>query len=97
MIIPHSFKLYNQTIKVIYSRTLIDKQQAYGLWYLAKNKIYLQQSTKKYPLTTEQIEQTFLHEFIHAALDLSGELKLSSNEKFVCSISNLLHQFLGQI
>ena len=47
MIIPAEFQLFNQTIKVKYSRTLIDKKGAFGLWYETKNTIYLQQSTRK--------------------------------------------------
>lgn len=94
MMIPAEFKLYNQTIKVIYRRDLIDKKQAFGIWDYNKNKIYLQQSTRKHVLTNEQIESTFIHEVIHACLDLMGEHKLSDNEKFVHSFSNLIHQFL---
>ncbi len=97
MVIPKSFKLYNQTIKVIYSRTLIDKHQAYGLWLPLKNTIYLQQSTRKYKLTKEQIESCFYHETLHACLDLMGEEKLSSNERLVSGLSQLLHQFIEQI
>lgn len=94
MIIPASFKLYNQTIKVVYKRDLIDKKQAFGLWDYNKNLIQLQQSTRKHKLTKEQIESTFIHEVVHACLDLMGEHKISENEKFVSSFSNLLHQFL---
>lgn len=97
MIIPASFQLFNQTIKVVYSRTLIDKKGAFGLWYETKNTIYLQQSTRKHPLTKEQVNATFLHEVTHALLDLIGEQKLSNNEKFVSSYSQLLHQFIEQI
>ncbi len=97
MVIPAEFQLFNQTIKVKYSRTLIDKKGAFGTWDLSKNKIYLQQSTRKHPLTKEQINSCFLHEFTHAALDLMGEDELSSNEKFVCNFSNLIHQMIEQI
>jgi len=94
MVIPREFKLFNQTIKVKYSRTLLDKKQAYGLWEFSKNKITLQQSTRKYKLTTEQLDQTFLHEVTHACLDHLGYTELSEDEKFVNSFSNLIHQFI---
>lgn len=93
MFIPATFELFKQTIKVIYKRDLIDKKGAFGIWDYSKNTIYLQQSTRKYILTKEQIEATFIHEVVHACLDLMGEHKLSDNESFVHSFSNLIHQF----
>jgi len=97
MIIPREIKLFNQTIKVIYSRTLMDKENAFGLWRCRNHTIYLQQSTRKNKLTKEQIEATFIHELTHACLYVMGEDKLSSNEKFVSTFSNLIHQFIEQI
>lgn len=97
MIIPATIKVFNQTIKIIFKRDLIDKEGAFGMWIYNKNTIWLQQSTKKCILTTEQISQTLIHELFHAVLDLAGEHKLSENEKFVSTISNLIHQFIEQI
>jgi hypothetical protein len=94
MTIPKEFKLFNQTIKVIYKKNLIDSQGAFGVWDYSRNKIYLQPSTRKHILTKEQIDATFLHEVTYACLDLMGEHKMSGNEKFVHSFSNLLHQFI---
>lgn len=96
MIIPASFKLFNQTIKVKYCRTLIEKEGAFGMWYYTKNLIKLQQSTRKNPLTKEQIEQTFIHEATHAMLDHMGYHELSQDEKFVSGFSNLIYQFIGE-
>lgn len=97
MVIPKEIKLFNQNIKVIFKSNLIDKQGAFGMWDYSKNRIYLQKSTRKYILTREQIEQTFVHEITHACLDLSGEHELSDNEKFVSSHSNLIYQFIKQL
>lgn len=97
MIIPRSFKLFNQTIKVVYKRDLLDRYNCFGMWVYKKNTIYLEQSTRKHILTKEQIEQTFVHELTHAALDLMGEHRLSSNEKFVSTFSNLIHQFITEV
>ena len=94
MTIPKEFKLFQQTIKVIYKKNLIDTKRAFGMWDYSKNKIYLQPSTRKHVLTKEQIDATFIHEVTHACLDLMGEHKISDNEKFVHSFSNLLHQFI---
>ena len=97
MYIPSQIKLFNQTIKVVYSRTLMDKQGAFALWEYNKNKITLQQSTRKNPLTKEQIESSLVHEITHSFLDLMGHSKLSEDEVFVSSLSNLIHQFIVQI
>ena len=97
MFIPSEIVLFNQTIKIKYSRTLMYKHNMFASWEYAKNEIILQQSTRKCPLTPEQIEQSLIHELVHAALDLMGHDKLSSDEVFVCSMSNLIHQFIGQI
>lgn len=97
MFIPSEIKLFNQTIKVVYSRTLMDKQGAFAIWEYDKNRIVLQQSTRKRPLTKEQIESSLVHEVTHAFLDLTGNHKLSENEVFVSSLSNLIHQFIMQV
>lgn len=94
MIIPKTFKLFNQTIKVKLLKTLIDKEKAFGIWDYNKNIIYLQESTRKHKINKEQIESTFIHEAVHASLDLMGEHELSENEKFVHTFGNLLHQFI---
>lgn len=97
MVIPAQFKLFNQTIKVIYKRDLISKKGAFGLWDYNKNKIYLQQSTKENILTEEQVHQTFIHEATHSCLDLMGRHDLSKDEVFVSTFSNLIHQFIVEI
>jgi len=96
MIIPESFRLFNQTIKVIFKRDLIDKKQAFGLWDYNRNTIYLQQSTRKHPLNKEQIDNTFIHEATHAMLNMIGEYDLSNNEKLVHTLSSLIHQFIEE-
>lgn len=97
MYIPKEIKLFNQTIKVMYSRTLMDKEGFFAKWEYNKNRIILQQSTRKHPLTNEQIESSLIHEATHAFLDLLGHNNLSEDEVFVSSLSNLIHQFIIQI
>lgn len=97
MIIPARFKLFGNTIKVVYKRDLIDKKEAFGLWDYNRGTIYLQQSIRKHPLTKEQIENTFIHEATHAMLNLMGEEDLSANEKFVHTLSSLIHQFITEV
>ena len=45
-------------------------------------------------LTEQQEEQTFYHEFIHAALDSLGYPDLSSNEQLVDQIGSLIQQLM---
>lgn len=97
MYVPSEIVLFGQTIKIIYKRDLIDKYQAFGFWDYNKNKIYIQQSTRKHKLTEEQIHQTLTHECTHAFLDLLGHSILSQDEVFVSSLSNLIHQYIKQI
>lgn len=97
MYIPHEFKLFNQTIKVVYSRTLMDKEGFFAKWDYNKNKVILQQSTRKRPLTKEQIEGNLIHEATHAFLNMIGHDELSQDEVFVSSLSGLIHQFIMQV
>ena len=96
MVIPASFKLFNQTVKVIYKRDLIDKKKAFGLWDYNRSTIYLQQSTRKHPITKEQLENTLIHEALHACLNMMGEYNLSNNETFVHTLSSLIQQFISE-
>lgn len=92
--IPKSFKIFGQTIKVQLSKTLHKEEQAVGLWLSNENKIKLQVSTKEYPVKEENIEQTFYHELVHCILDKTGHNDLSENEEFVERFSQALHQVL---
>lgn len=96
MVIKSEYKIFGQTIKIAFSRTLIKRQQAFGIWEYNKNRIVLQQSTREYPLTKEQINSTLVHEMTHCFLDLMGEQELSGNEKLVHTLGNLIHQFIEQ-
>ena len=96
MKIPKEFKLFHQTIKIVFKRNLIDTKQAFGLWNYNKSTIYLQQSTRRNILTKEQIENTFIHEATHAMLNVMGETKMSTNETFVHTLSSLIQQLIEQ-
>ncbi len=97
MYVPKEIKLFSQTIKIVFKRDLIKTKQAFALWDYNRNKIYLQQSTREHPLTEEQIHQSLTHEATHAFLNLLGHDKLSDDEVFVSSLSNLIYQFITQI
>jgi len=93
--IPKSLKIAGQTIKVIFKKDLkLSGESVFGVWDYNKNKIYLQASTRKEPITQEQIESTYIHELVHACLEILGEEALSKKETFVTGFANLLHQAL---
>lgn len=96
MIIPQSFKLFGQTIKVKYSRTLMDRKGAYGIADFHKNIIFLQQSTRKTPLAKGVLEQVFVHEATHLMIDKIGYRELAQDEKFIEALSNILLQFIEE-
>lgn len=94
MQIPKSFNLFGQVIIVEFRKSMFKTHKACGLWLPTENKILLQESTKYYPTTQLQIEQTFLHELTHACFDLLGYTNLSEDEKLVDSFGSLIHQAL---
>lgn len=94
--IPKSFSIFGQTIKVLYKRTLHKTHNAVGLWFPNKNKIDLQQSTKDYPITKDNIDQAFCHELIHCFLVKIGREDLSNDEKLVEPLGQVLHQFIKE-
>lgn len=59
-----------------------------GMWEPAKNAISLHAD-----LSRTALEQTYLHELTHAALDQMAH-RLSKNEAFVDQFASLLHQAL---
>ncbi len=97
MIIPARFKIFNQTIKVVYKRNLLDAKGFVGEWDGSRNTIYLQQSTRKYPRTKEQIEQTFFHELFHCILATLSYENLSEDEPLVDRLGMAMHQIFEQI
>lgn len=97
MKIPDFFYLYGQKIKVEFNNTLSENKGAIGEWDDERNLIRLQIKTDVMPLSTDVVENTLVHEALHACLDLMDEGQLSQNEKFVTQLGNLLHQFIKQI
>lgn len=92
--IPSAFMLHGQTIKVKRVNHIITENNTLGEAHLGRNFIYLQNSIEGRKLTTEQIEQTFIHELVHMILFHAGQEELTVDEAFVELVSNLLHQAL---
>jgi hypothetical protein len=94
--IPKNFNIFGQTIKVLYKKTLHKTHDAIGLWFPNTNTIHIQQNTKEYEINKDNIEQTFCHELIHCMLEKIGRTDLSSDEKLVDNLGQVLHQFIKE-
>lgn len=94
--IPSKFKLLGETITVIVDDEICKEKSAFGLYYSSTKTIYLADNLydgdKKIPIADDAKRHTFLHECVHAILDVMNEEKLYLNEKFVDVFSGLLHQ-----
>lgn len=95
MLIPKEFKVFGKTITVEYSDSIMQEQNALGLWYSEQLKIILQRPTLVNKISTELIEQTFFHEVVHCIFDSLHYDKLNDNEVLVEQVSAMLHQILN--
>ena len=89
--IPKRFELLGRTIKVNKTKKskFVDAAETYGHWNSTKCEIFIAEG-----LTEQQEEQTFYHEFMHAALDSLGYNELSSNEQLVDQMASLIQQMM---
>ena len=89
--IPKSFELLGRTIKVSKTKKgrFIDSAETFGHWDSNKFEIFIQDG-----LTEQQEEQTFYHEFFHAAFDSLGYTDLSANEQLVDQMASLMQQLM---
>jgi hypothetical protein len=97
--IPKRFKLFGQTIEVVYFpevSLLPDGVRGYANY--RRNEIQLRSSSPEFPLSDEQIAETFWHELSHFILYFAGaaysgkEDFMHQDEGFVDLVGNLLHQ-----
>jgi hypothetical protein len=89
--IPKQFSLAGHTIEVVNvprSKWKHGKGNV-GMWIPDKYRIELLSSLKG---TNRQ--QVFLHEAVHAILDVAGYYELSADEALVDRVSHLLHHML---
>jgi len=89
--IPKKFDLMGRTVKVnkIKKNKFVDSADTYGHWDSIKFEIFIVEG-----LTEQQEEQTFYHEFVHAAFDSLGYADLSSNEQLVDQMGSLIQQLI---
>lgn len=87
--IPKSFSLFGEEHKVKLVK-LIDRGKSLGEWNPDNNTIKISTTGR----SDDSMEQTYLHELIHAILDHLSYEHLSNDEKFVDTFSKALHQTL---
>jgi hypothetical protein len=100
--IPKSFYLFGEKIQVTFSETYFGSENPMGLGFCSyrENKIYLRPSSESWPLSQDQIEQTFCHELMHMIIvhsqdTLKDHENLHDNEGFINISASLLHQALA--
>ena len=92
MTIPKQFKLFGQTIEVVYDKEMGQRDGIIGSANHTHNKIILQPNSAGYARTQEQVDQCFYHELVHCVLKAMGEGD-DHDEKFVDVFASLLHQY----
>lgn len=90
MQIPKTFQIYGLTFKVTQPWKLDAKDSHWGSCSIASKSIKVKRGLNK-----EQKEITFLHEVVHAILDVNEYEELSKDEKFVERFSKALQQVLS--
>lgn len=93
MKIPETYTLGGIQRNVIKKQTL-DSEDCYGFYDSVTKDILIAETSEGKRIKKEEKELTYLHELVHAILDVMGEKRLYSNEKFVSSMSTFLYEAL---
>lgn len=89
MRIPKSFQMMGHTIRVFYDKGIEARDGNVGVVKHHTNQIFLLPASAH--RSRSQMEQTFWHEKVHAALNKAG-LQEKMTEKEVDILASLLHQ-----
>ncbi len=97
--IPKSFKIFEQTISVVWEEELLNNANAVGQAQYRYNTIALQPSTVGKPRTHEQIMSNFWHEVFHFIFFYLGDytigkIKLRREERLLDMLGLVMHQIL---
>ena len=92
MRIPKEFKLFGNTIKVVFNEKYLNIINAYGEADYNKGIITLAKFSSNSKYSKDLIIDTFYHEKVHHILNEMGEHDLNKNEKFVDTFAKLLRQ-----
>lgn len=91
MKIPVKYSLGGIERKVIKVDTL-DHDDCYGFYDAVSKDILISEHADGKRIKKDEKELTYIHELVHAILDVMGEKKLYSNEKFVSNLSTFLYE-----
>ena len=87
---PTSFKLGAHTWKVKTVDSLVDAgSHLHGICYPGENRIEIARTVNGKKVSEDSMYQTFLHEFIHAALHILGR---NDNEELAAGLEQMLYQ-----
>lgn len=89
MKIPKRFKLFGETINIVYKKELVTERDALAESHANLNEIWMQ-----YDIKGERMASTFFHEVVHMILDKMHNQSLSNDEAFVNIFGQLLHQII---
>ena len=91
-----SFKLGGHDIKVVYTKTVRDKEtgaEIFGNCNPMTNEIYIATHLNGHKLAEDVMAHTLSHERVHYMLILLNLSDLNSNEQFVDMMGMFLHQY----
>jgi len=97
MNIPEKIQIGGVTWDIVKDNGAMDRARRYGECNYSLSIINYQDEVDGKKRKKGAIEETVIHELLHAVLNSVGEIDLSSNEKFVSQTSGLLHQIINQL
>ena len=96
MRLPKQFKLGGMVVTIEVNNDILH-DNALGQAFPNENKILLAIKDRQTEFPKTKVEQTLYHEILHMVLDSLGYHELSSDEKFIQSVSLLLHQAINSL
>lgn len=92
--IPKRFKLFANTISVVWDNKLMELKGNLGNYIHGKRIITLSNTSDGVVLSNDSMTDTFYHEVVHAILHEMDREDLSLDDKFVDLLSKLIRQFV---
>lgn len=95
MKIPNKIRIGGQDINVCIKDRLVNEKL--GIICLASGELDIAENFYNYKQCESSKINTFIHEVVHGVLDIMGENKLSSDEKFVSPFASLIVDVIEEI
>lgn len=95
MVIPSKIRIGGQDIDVELAERLPGDKL--GTVCLAEGKLLVARNFSDKKQSDTSMQNTFVHEVVHAILDTMGENELSGNERFVSTFSSFLVDVVEEI